>query len=149
MLVAPVLALPNHNDPYVLDTDASNSAIGGVLSQVQEGVERVIAYGSYSLTSEQRKYFTTRKELLSIVRFTRQFRYYLLGKNFTVLTDHSSLAWLLRFKEPQGQIARWMEELSQFHMVVKHRAGDKHVNADALSRIPETLTHCSSFVAGI
>jgi len=50
---------------------------------------------------------------------------------------------------PQGHIARWMEAFSQFHMVVKHRAGDKHVNPDALSRIPETLTHCSSFVAGI
>ena len=63
--------------------------------------------------------------------------------------DHSSLTWLLKFKDPQGQIARWMEELSQYNMVVQHRSGAKHGNADALSRRPDTLTSCSSYVAGI
>ena len=86
----------------ILDTDAS----------VQNGEERVIAYSSFALTPEQKKYCTTRKELLSIVRFTRQFRHYLLGRIFTVRTDHSSLTWLLKFKDPQGHIARWMDKLS-------------------------------------
>ena len=92
----PVLTLPNSVDPFILDTDASDTGIGGVLSQVQEGQERVIAYGSFALTPEQKRYCTTRKELLSIIRFTRQFKYYLLGRLFTVRTDHSSLKgkWL-------------------------------------------------------
>ncbi|XP_013381256.1 uncharacterized protein LOC106152279 [Lingula anatina] len=145
----PVLALPNNSDPFILDTDASENAIGAELLQVQNGEEKVIAYGSYVLTPEQRNYCTTRKELLSIVRFTRQFKYYLLGRDFTVRTDHSSLTWLLRFKEPQGQLARWIEELSQYHMIVQHRPGVKHQNADALSRRPDNLTPCSAYVAGI
>jgi hypothetical protein len=133
----PVRGLPNQIDDFILDTDASDVAIGAELIQLQHGEERVIAYGSYALTKEQRRYCTTRKELLAVVRFTRQFRHYLLGRPFVIRTDHSSLTWLLRFKEPQGQLARWMEELSQFNMVLQHRAGRKHANADALSRIPE------------
>ena len=145
----PVLTLPNSYDSFILDTDASDFCIGAELIQVQDGQERVIAYSSFTLTPEQKNYCTTRKELLSIVRFTRQFRHYLLGRIFTVRTDHSSLTWLLKFKDPQGQLARWMEELSQYNMVVKHRSGSKHGNADALSRIPDRLTPCASYVAGI
>jgi hypothetical protein len=96
----PVLALPNQEDPFIVDSDASNSAIGAELLEVQDGEEKVIAYSSFSLTPEQKNYCTTRKELLCIVRFTRQFRHYILGKVFTVRTDHSSLTWLLRFTVP-------------------------------------------------
>ena len=145
----PVLGLPNTYDPSILDTDASDVSIGSELIQVQNGEERVIAYSSFALTPEQKKYCTTRKELLSIVRFTRHFRHHLLGRIFTVRTDHSSLTWLLKYKDPEGQIARWMEELSQYNMVVQHRPGTKHGNADALSRRPDRLTPCTSYVAGI
>ena len=144
-----MLALPNNQDSFILDTNASNEAIGCELLQIQDGVEKVIAYGSYALTKEQRKYCTTRKELLAIVRFRRQFRNYLLGKPFTVRTDHSSLTWLLRFKEPQGQLARWTEELSQYNMVLQHTTGRKHGNADSLSRIPCGETPCDEFVPGV
>lgn len=98
---APVMALPNDHDPFILDTDASDYAIGAELIQIQGGQERVISYGSFSLTPEQRRYCTTRKELLAVIRFTRLFRHYLLGRQFTIRTDHSSLMWLLKFKEPQ------------------------------------------------
>ena len=144
----PILTLPNSTDPFILDTDASDFAIGGVLSQVQEGKERVVCYGSYSLTPEQKRYCTTRKELLAVVRFTRQFRHYLLGKPFEVRTDHNSLTWLLRFKDPQGQIARWLEELSQYDMRVTHRPGKNHGNADALSRKPNQ-DKCGQYKAGV
>ena len=58
-----ILGYPNSKDTFVLDTDASNLSIGAVLSQIQDGHERVICYGSYVLTPEQRKYCVTRKEL--------------------------------------------------------------------------------------
>ena len=87
-------------------------AIGAVLSQIQNDCEKVICYGSYVLTPEQRKYCVTRRELLSVVHFTRQFRHYLLGRKFLLRTDHNSLTWLLRFKHIEGQLARWLEELS-------------------------------------
>ena len=135
MSSTPLLALPNSHDKFILDTDASNFAIGAELIQVQNGSERTVAYASFALDSEQKNYCTTRKELLAVVKLTRHFRHYLLGREFTVRTDHSSLTWLLNFKEPQGQLARWLEELSQYHMTVKHRPGRNHVNADALSRL--------------
>ncbi|VDH98114.1 Hypothetical predicted protein [Mytilus galloprovincialis] len=78
---APLLALPNTSDPFILDTDASDYAIGADLSQVQNGEEMVVCYASCTLTPEQRRYCTTQKELLAVVRFTRQFRHYLLVRN--------------------------------------------------------------------
>lgn len=89
----------------------------------------------FALTKEQKKHCTTRKELLAVVWFVRQYRYCLLGNLFTVRTDHASLTWLLRFREPKGQLARWIEELSRYKMILKHRAGKGHQNADALSRL--------------
>ena len=144
----PVLALPNRRDPFILDTDASDFAVGAELIQVQGDMEKVIAYGSSALSKDQRKYCATRKELLAVVKFTRRYRHYLLGKPFVVRTDHSSLTWLMRFKEPQGQIARWLEELSQYDMTLQHRAGKKHINADTLSRITYG-SPCGNYTAGV
>ena len=145
----PVLALPNRTDELILDTDASDYAIGAELIQVQNGEEKVIAYGSLALTADQRKYCVTRRELLAVLRFTRQYRHYLLGRPFTVRTDHSSLLWLTHFREPQGQLARWMEELSQYNMVLRHRSGRKHENADSLLRMRADEGQCAAFVTGI
>ena len=75
------------------------------------------------------------------VRFTQHFRHYLLGREFVVRTDHSSLQWLVNFKELQGQLARWLEVLNQYNMTIQHRAGKQHTNADALSRL-ETDKPC-------
>ena len=145
---APLLGLPNSKDPFILDTDASDYAIGAELIQIQNGEERVISFGSLALSHEQRRYCTTRKELLAVIRFTRQYRHYLLGRSFTVRTDHHSLLWLLNFKEPQGQLARWLEELGQYDMSIKHRQGKKHLNADALSRKPEREKPCTNYRLG-
>ena len=146
---APVLTYPSEDHTFILDTDASDTAIGGELLQLIDGVEHVISYGSYILTSEQRKYCTTRKELLAVLRFCRQFRYYLLGRKFVVRTDHNSLVWLLGFKNIEGQLSRWIQELSQYDMIVVHRPGKDHVNADALSRIPDSVDYCVNYTNNI
>ena len=114
----PVLAYPNFGPEageFILDTDASTSkGIGAVLSQKQsDGTERVIAYGSRSLRVSERNYCATRAEMLALVEFVDCFRYYLLGKKFQVRTDHHALQWLKSFKEPQGQVARWLERLQE------------------------------------
>ena len=108
------------------------------LVQVQDGKEYVFAYSSFSLTPEQQRYCTTRKELLAIVRFTKQFNHYLLGGRFTVRTDHRSLTLLLNFKNPQGHLASWLEVKSQYDMTVIHRPWKKHGNANPLSRLSDT-----------
>ena len=143
LLISPqVITIPNKEGEFILDCDASNVSIGAELSQIQEKVEKVIAYGSFSLTPSQRRYCTTRKELLALVRFSNHYRHYLLGKKFICRTDHNSLIWLMNFKHLDGQLARWNEELSQFPMTIVHRPGKYHNNADALSRRPETEEEC-------
>ena len=145
---APVLTLPNATDMFILDTDASDIALGAELLQIQEGEEKVVAYGSCGLAKEQRRYCVTRKKLLAVVMFTRLYRHYLLGKPFLIRTDHSSLRWLLNLKRPEGQIARWLEEVSQYDFHIEHRKGYRHVNADALSRIPQQGSTCSCYQLG-
>ena len=134
---APILSFPCDEGNFTLDTDASAIGIGAVLQQMQDGEEKVIAYGSKKLNKQQRRYCVTRRELLAIVVFLREFHHYLLGRPFSIRTDHNSLTWLLRFKEPQGQLARWMEYIYQFNFSIVHRNGSQHTNADALSRAPE------------
>ena len=138
---APVLAYPDlspGSGTFVLDTDASQRlGIGAVLLQVQPGgTERVVAYGSRLLNDHERNYCTTRLEMLALVTYVDYFRYYLAGCKFLVRTDHHSLKWLMSFREPEGQIARWLERLQEYDFEVEHRAGKSHCNADAMSRKP-------------
>ena len=92
MTSPPVLAYPNAKDQFILDTDASDLAIGAVLSQVQDGKERPISFANKALNSKQKQYCTTRKELLAVVAFTQHYEHYLLGRPFLIRTDHASLA---------------------------------------------------------
>ena len=92
LITAPVLAYPQaEGSEFILDTDASAYAIGAVLSQVQDGKERVIAYGSRCLDNPERNYCVTRREMLVVVYFTKYFKHYLLGRVFKLRTDHGSL----------------------------------------------------------
>ena len=146
--------MPNWSQPFVIDTDASDTGIGAVLSQVDaEGVEHVVAYASRILTKAERNYCVTRKELLAVVTFLQHFRQYLLGRLFTIHTDHGSLTWLQSFKNPEGQLARWLEKLQEYNFSIVHRPGKKHLNADALSRLPcqqcGRVSHNSSTLVGM
>ena len=136
MSEAPVLAYPDKDATFILDTDASDYGIGAVLSQTINGVERVIAYGSRVLSRAERRYCITRRELLAVIHFSKLYKHYLIGKPFIIRTDHAALKWLKSFKQPEGQVARWLEELAVFDFTIEHRMGRKHCNADGLSRGP-------------
>ena len=138
-------------DMFVLDTDASHTGIGAVLSQIQDGKEKVISYASRMLTVSQRRYCVTYRELLAVVVFFKQFRHYLLGRQFKTRTDHASLRWLSKFKDAEGMVGRWITYLSTFDFDLEHRRGVLHGNADALSRKPQgcdssAYTRISAFV---
>jgi len=130
--------MPDDTGTFYLDADASNFAIGAVLSQLQDSEERVIAYASKKMSRQQLNYCTTRKELLAVYHFIRYFRHYLLGRAFIVRTDHSALQWLRRTPEPIGQQARWLEVLEEFDFQIIHLPG--------LSTL--TLTACRGDLAG-
>ena len=135
---APILALPTDEGTYVLDTDASDYGLGAVLSQKQDGTERVIAYASRTMTKSELHYETTRKELLAVIFGLKQFRQYLLGRHFVIRTDHAALSWLRKTPEPMPQLARWLTLIEQYDYEVVHRHGKQHANADGLSRRPTT-----------
>ena len=106
---APILGYPLPDAPLILDTDASNQAVGAVLSQLQDGQEQVIAYYSQTLSCPQKQYCVTRWELLAVIKAVQHFHHYLHGRHFTVRTDHAALKWLLSFRNPEGQTARWIQ----------------------------------------
>ncbi|KAL5020808.1 hypothetical protein ScPMuIL_002107, partial [Solemya velum] len=135
-----ILQYPQFDQPFILDTDSSDHSSGAILSQLHEGEEKVISYYSTTHSAPERKYSVTRKELLAVIKAIKHFRHYLYGREFVLRTDHASLRWLMGFKEPQGQIARWLEFLSSYQFTIEHRVGSKHLNADALSRIPVCST---------
>ena len=95
-------------------------------------------------SKSERNYRVTRRELLAVVHFIRQYRHYLLGRKFELRTDHGALTWLFKFKEPEGQVARWLETLSEYDFNISHRAGKVHGNGDGLSRrpCPDDCTAC-------
>jgi hypothetical protein len=136
LINAPILSLPRDSGQYLIDTDASDTGIGAVLSQIQDGEERVISYASRLYSDTEKRYCVTRKELLAVVFFLKHFRRYLLGRPFLIRTDHAALQWLRRTPQPIGQQSRWLEILEEFDFVIEHRPGAQHANADALSRRP-------------
>ena len=97
---APVLAFPSEKGKYILDTDASHETIGAVLSQIQNGEEKVIAYASHALSKHELQYCVTRKELLSVYKYVKNFQHYLIGQKFLVRIDHRALTWMLDWKKP-------------------------------------------------
>ena len=136
LIQAPIMAYPLDDGEYILDTDASDVGIGAVLSQIQDGQEKTIAYGSRTLNKAERNYCVTDKELLALRYFVEYYRQYLLGRKFIIRTDHQALVWLFSLKEPKGRIARWIEILSSYDFTILHRPGKKHGNADGMSRCP-------------
>ena len=144
LVEAPVLQYPDPKKTFILDTDASSTGLGAVLSQIHGGVEHVVAYFSRTLTAPEKNYCVTRQELLAAVEAVRHFHTYLYGSKFTIRSDHSALQWLHNLKDPEGQLARWLARLGQYDYHVVHRPGERHINADALSRRPcgKGCRHC-------
>ena len=136
LVEAPILAYPSSEEDFILDTDASATGIGAVLSQMQDGVERPIAYASRGLSKSEMNYSVTKRELLAVVFYCKYFRHYLIGRKFKLRTDHAALRWLQTFKDATGMWARWQNTLAEFNKEIVHRAGRSHGYADGLSRRP-------------
>lgn len=142
---APILAFPDFRREFILDTDASFDAIGAVLSQEDDqGREKVIAYGSHAMSSFEKGYCITRKELLAIYYFCQHYNHYLYGKRFRLRTDHKAITFMLKTKNPiTAQFQTWINYLSSLDIKMEFRKGINHGNADMLSRSTcDTCTQC-------
>jgi len=126
----PILALPNDTGDLYMNTEASDKSIGAVLSQIQDGQEKVIAYAGRALNKNELNYCAFRKELLAVVYYTKHFKQYLLeiGQFRSTMAEKDP--------EPSGQNAQWLQQMEEFSFHVSHRKGTSHANADALSRHP-------------
>ena len=132
-LQALVLTFPNFRHPFVIDTDASETALGVVLSQIIDWEERPIAFESKVLSKTEINYATTRSEALGFVQAMQWFRPYIYGSQCIVRTNHASLQWLFR-QNADGMTFRMIQEMQEYNYRIVHRPGEKHCNADGLSR---------------
>ena len=123
----PVLAYPNFKLPSILSVDTSRTSLGAILSQIQNGLERPLAYASRQTNRSEQLYTTSKLEMQALVWATNQFRCFLLGRTFLARTDHASLMYLRKFADENTRLFRWSIKLSGLDFVVEHKAGQKWV----------------------
>ena len=128
----PLLAYPDYS-VFIVDTDASNTQLGAVLSNVIDGVERPLVYASRVLSKTECQYATTKREALAVVQAVKWFKPYIWGLKFIIRTDNASLKWLFR-QNADEMTFRMLQKLQEFNYEFVHRAGEKHGNTDGLSR---------------
>lgn len=131
----PILQYPDFSKTFNLTTDASNFALGAILSQGPIGSDKPVCFASRTLTKSEQNYSTIEKELLAIVWATKYYRPYLYGRKFKIITDHKPLTWLFSLKEPNSKLIRWRLKLEEFDYEIIYKKGNLNTNADALSRI--------------
>ncbi|KAL4145628.1 hypothetical protein PRNP1_013295 [Phytophthora ramorum] len=139
LLQAPILKLPDPDKAFAVSTDASKIAVGGVLSQQQDGFDHPVAYFSKKLNVSEQKWPTHEQELFAIKLCMGRWRVYLLGRQFVVYTDNSACRWFLDHPDLSPRLTRWLEFFGQFSFTLEHRSGSLNVVADALSRPPVSL----------
>jgi hypothetical protein len=133
---APILAAPNLSEEFIVITDASDYAIGTILSQGKIGQDKPYAYASRCLKGSELRYPTYDKELLAIVFAKEQFRHYLYGRKFTVVTDHEPLKHFNTSKHLDLRFNRLKAALRGYEFEIIYKQGKKNTNVYALSRNP-------------
>lgn len=98
------------------------------------GTEHPVAFYSRKLLPREERYSTVEKECLAIKASTHSFRVYLLGRKFTIQTDHRALEWLDRLKDNNARLTRWSLALQPYQFTVRYCAGTSNNNAGGLSR---------------
>nr|GFC99433.1 putative reverse transcriptase domain-containing protein [Tanacetum cinerariifolium] len=126
---APILALPERSEDFVVYCDASHKGLGSMLMQR----EKVIAYASRQLKVHERNYTTHDLELGSVVFALKLWRHYLYGTRCTVFTNHKSLQHILDQKDLNMRQQRWLELLSDYDCDIRYHPGKANIVTDALS----------------
>jgi hypothetical protein len=137
LMSEPVLTLPDFDQTFIVHVDASERALGAVLSQLNKGGdEHPVCYASRKFLVREQSYATSEKECLGIVwAVTKMFKPYVYGKRFVIVTDHNPLCWLKTVKDTNQKLLRWSLLLEENDYVIEHKSGKLHANADNLLRI--------------
>ncbi|OIR56906.1 MAG: uncharacterized protein A8A55_2342 [Amphiamblys sp. WSBS2006] len=133
-----VLKIPTREGMFVLRTDASIKAIGGVLLQEGAGELQTVGFESRKTTEAEKNYPVHELELLGIIHCLKKWRCHLEGRRFLVETDNSAASHILTQKEVSRRTARWLDVISIFDFKIVHRKGKDNPVADALSRLYAT-----------
>ena len=133
---APVLAFPDNDCQFRLETNASEFTTGAVLSMLKKDKWHPVTYNSHSMSLEERNYPITDKEMLSVICATEVWRHYLEGAKyeFEAWNDHVNLQWFMKRQDLNRRQARWTQWLSCFNFKWVHKSGASMAKADALSR---------------
>ena len=120
----PVLALPQPDLHYSVDTDASAYQVGCALFQTHpDGERKPIGYWSRPLNQAEKGYSATERECLAVVWALKTLRPYLIYEKFTVYTDHAALGWLLTINDPSGRLMRWRLRLAEYDFNIQYKTG--------------------------
>ncbi|UYV80331.1 hypothetical protein LAZ67_18002470 [Cordylochernes scorpioides] len=133
----PILHLYKEGLPCQVYCDASTLGIAGILKQVHpDGNVYPVQYFSRTLRPHEKNYSISELECLAIVESVEKFRIYLMGRKFTIFSDHHALQWLKTIKNPSGRLFRWSLRLSSYEYEVRYIKGKLQYEADLLSRNP-------------
>ena len=133
---SPVLKSPDFSRRFLVQVDASAVGLGAVLAQGDLQDEQPVLFLSRKLLPRETRYSTVEKEGLAIKWALESLKYYLLGREFDLETDHRALTWINTMKDQNSRLTRWYLSLQPFKFVIRHRAGKSNVVADFLSRLP-------------
>ena len=159
LISAPILVSSYRTKVFHVYVDASNVAIGAVLSQKDDkNFDHPIYYASRQLVVAERNYSTIEREALGMVYSVQKFRHYLLGYPFVFHVDHDALKYMINKPQLSGKIARWVLLLQEFTFTIHVRPSKKHANADHLSwltnelggdPIPDSFSDADLFVVDV
>lgn len=140
---SPFVVLPNWEEPFVLNTDASGCAVSAVLMQERQGSLHPISYFSKTLTPAEQKYPAIKLELYAIYKGVTSFKSYLYNRKFKILTDSKPLLHFQQSSSPANNVTRWLLELSEYTFTFQHIPGKINMLADYLSRMQNPNNHVS------
>ena len=140
MCASVALRIPDPCSPFIVETDASNVAIGAILKQKDQEGEYPVSFYSQGLTKPERNYSTYERELYAIVRACEAFKVFLLGAPFLIRTDHKALAAIFTSElKTSSRVVKWVMRLQEFSFKIEYITGKENFAADKLSRIPWRL----------
>lgn len=131
-----VMKLPDMDQPFILQTDASRQGLGCSLSQMGDKGLRPVAFASRTLNKHEENYSITELELLSVLYACKKFKQYIEYSRTIVETDHSAIKSIFKLEEPNGRLKRWIMRLQGLDITIVHRSGKSMLVSDALSRAP-------------